>query len=110
LKRPKAWDEVTVFSEFEDGGKDILEHASNAPQYWELEYNGLEDEDANILDQFWDAHRLSVSFTFIEPRDHPWTGTEGATYTGCYFAEPMSRNHDKVWIQSRKVVIVKRPA
>lgn len=110
LKRPKAWDEVTVTSVFEDGGRDFLEHASNAPQYWELEYNGLEDEDANILDEFYASHRLSVSFIFIEPRDHPWTGNEGDTFTGCYFAQPMEKNHDKVWIQSRKIVIAKYPA
>lgn len=110
LKRPKSWQEVTVFSEFEDGGKDILVHAASPPQYWELEYDGLEDEDANILDEFWDAHGLHTPFTFIEPRTHPSTGVEGATYTNCYFAEPMERDHSKVWIQRRKVIIVKRPS
>jgi hypothetical protein len=109
LKRPKAWAEVTVFSVFEDGGRDVLEHADNAPQYWELDYDGLEDEDANILDEFWESHRLSVPFTFIEPRDHPSTGSEGLTVTGCYFVS-FERDHNKVWIQSRKIVIAKYPA
>lgn len=113
LKHPKAWEEVTVISEFEDGGRDFLEHAANAPQRWSLTYNGLEDDDANILDEFYASHRRTVSFTFIEPRNHPWTYTEGDTYTGCYF-EDFKKNHADVngakYIHSRDIVIVKYPA
>jgi hypothetical protein len=109
LKRPKSWDEITVESEFEDGGRDFLIRAASPPQYYELTYDGLSDEDANILDQFWEAHGLSISFTFIEPRDHPWTGSEGITVTGCHFVS-YERDHSKVWIQSRKIVIAKYPA
>lgn len=109
LKRPKDWESITVFSDFEDGGRDSVLHAATPPQFWELTYNGLEDEDANILDQFWDAHGLHVSFIFIEPRDHPSTGVEGGTFTGCKFVS-YERDHEKVWIQARKIVIVKRPA
>lgn len=109
LKRAKDWSTVTVISTFEDQGVDTNESAVNAPQFWDLEYDGLEDEDANILDQFWDAHRRVVPFTFIEPRDHPWTGVEGDTVTGCYFWS-YEKDHTKVWIQSRKIVIVKFPS
>lgn len=110
LKRPKDWAAVTVFSVFEDGARDALQHANNAPQYYELEYNGLTDDDANILDEFFEAHRLSVLFTFIEPRDHPWTGIEGNTVTGCVFIS-YERDHNKVRdTQQRRVVIAKFPA
>jgi hypothetical protein len=113
LKVRKDYKEITVFSKFEDGGVDTVEHADDAPQRWELEYNGLSDEDANILDQFYDAHRLSQTFTFIEPRDHPWTFQEGSTFTGCQF-ESYEKDHADVngvkYIQQRKVVIVKYPA
>lgn len=109
LRHPKDWKSVTVFSEFEDGGVDALEHANDAAIRWEIEYNGLEDEDANILDEFFEVHRFSVPFTFIEPRDHPWTGGEGNTYTDVYF-EDYRKDHDKVWIQSRSVRLVRRPA
>lgn len=113
LKRAKDYDEITVKSRFEDGGVDTEEHAADAPQRWELIYDGLSDEDANILDQFWDTHRLSRTFTFIEPRDHPWTYQEGNTVTGCNF-ESFTRDHGDIngvkFIQKRKVVIVKYPA
>lgn len=109
LKRAKDYKEITVFSKFEDGGVDTLEHADDAAQIWELEYDGLTDEDANILDEFWDDHRLSIKFTFIEPRDHPWTYQEGDTVTGCNFVS-FDKDHDKVkGIQKRKVVIAKYP-
>jgi hypothetical protein len=108
LRHPKDWNAVTVKAEFEDGGTDYLLRAADAPLIWDLEYNGLEDEDANILDEFWENHRLEIPFTFIEPRDHPWTGVEGNTYTGIHF-ESYERDHEKVWIQSRKIRLVKHP-
>lgn len=109
LRLPKDWKSITVFSEFEDGGVDVLEHADDAPIRWEITYDGLEDEDANILDEFFEAHRYSVPFTFIEPRDHPWTGGEGNTYTDVYF-EDYIRDHTQISIQSRIVKLVRRPA
>lgn len=107
LKRPKDWGAITVVSTFEDGGKDFGLHAAIPPQFYELEYDGLTDEDANILDEFWNDHGLHTTFIFIEPRDHPWTFQEGATVTGCRFVS-YDRDHNKVkTIQSRKVVIAK---
>ena len=109
LKRPKDWAAITYESTFEDGGKDFGLHAITPPQFYELEYDGLTDEDANILDEFWNDHGMHVKFTFIEPRDHPWTGVEGLTVTGCNFVS-FDRDHNKVkTIQSRKVVIAKYP-
>lgn len=113
LRHPKAWEEVTETSEFEDGGRDFLERAADAPQRWTLIYNGLTDEDANILDVFYAAHRRSRAFTFIEPRDHPWTYSEGDTYTGCYFEDFKKDHADQngvKLIQSREITIAKYPA
>lgn len=110
LKRPKDWASVTVSSEFEDGGRDFLVRAPTPPQFYELTYDGLTDEDANILDEFWDAHGQHVKFTFIEPRNHPWTGVEGLTVTGCNIVS-YERDHNKVKnTQSRKIVIAKYPS
>lgn len=110
LKRPKDWPAITVISEFEDGGRDFLERAASPPQYYELEYDGLLDTDAYILDAFYETQRLSVLFTFVEPRDHPWTGAEGNTVAGCNI-QSYERNHLKVkGMQSRKIVIVKYQA
>lgn len=106
LKRKKDYKEITVKSVFEDGGVDTLEHAADAAQRYEFTYDGLDDQEADVLDAFWDAHRLSQVFTLIEPRDEPWTG-EGNTVEVQF--ESFEGDHDKVWVQSRKVVLVHYP-
>lgn len=113
LKHRKDYSEITIESVYEDQGRDFNTTADGAPQRWELTYDGLTDEDANILDQFWDAHKKHVTFTFIEPRDHPWTYQEGDTFTGCRF-ESFDKDHADVngvkFIQQRHVIIVKYPS
>ena len=110
LKVRKDWGSLTLISKFEDGGIDTNTSAANCLQEYRLSYDGLTDEDANILDVFWDTHGLHTTFTFIEPRDHPWTFQEGATVTGCRFIS-YEKDHDKVkGIQRREVVIGKYPS
>lgn len=102
--------EITLISKYEDQGRDFNTSADDAPQRWELFYDGLTDEDANILDEFYNTHKLHVTFTFIEPRDHPWTYQEGGTYTGVRFESPIEKDHEKVkGIQRRTVRLVKYP-
>ncbi len=109
LKVAKDWAAITTISRFEDGGIDSNQHAVNTVQEYRLSYDGLTDEEAVILDNFWDAHRLSVTFTFVEPRDHPWTEIEGDTVTGCRFIS-YEKDHDNVKsTQRREVVIGKYP-
>lgn len=110
LRKAKDWGSVTLVSVYEDQGRDFNTSADDCPIIWELTYDGLTDEDANILDQFWDDHGIATGFTFIEPRNHPWTGTEGSTYTDCHFVS-FEKDHDKVkGIQKRLVVIAKYPS
>lgn len=109
LKVRKDWQRITRISQYEDSGIDTNESAANTVQEWEFEYDGLSDDDAVTLDNFWDTHRLSQTFTLIEPRDHPWTGLDGDTVTGCRFIS-YEKDHRKVkFTQSRRVVIGKYP-
>lgn len=109
LKRAKDWSENTLESKYEDLGRDFNTSADDVPQYWEILYDGLSEEGAQILDDFWNAHKKHVTFTFIEPRNAPWTDQEGDTYTGVRF-ESYEKDHSKVWIQSRQVVLVRYPS
>jgi hypothetical protein len=113
LKVRKDWASITLISKYEDGGIDTNTSANDCLQEYRLFYDGLTDEDANILDQFWDAHGLNIPFTFIEPRDHPWTGIEGDTVTGCRFIS-YEKDHADVngvkTIQKREVIIGKYPS
>lgn len=109
LKRIKDFKEITVQSQFEDGGVDVLERALDAPQRWEFTYDGLSESEAEVLDNFWLNHRLSQHFSLIEPRDFPWTHVEGDTFEDVQF-ESYTKDHSKVDVQSRDVVLVKYPA
>lgn len=112
LKVRRDWSRITLISEYEDGGIDTNTSADNCLQEYVLEYDGLTDEDANILDEFWDTHKLNLTFTFVEPRDHPWTLAEGSTVTGCRFIS-YDKDHANVngvkTQQQRRVVIGKYP-
>jgi hypothetical protein len=113
LRRARDWASVTITSQYEDGGMDFNTSADSTPIIWEIIYDGLSDEDANILDEFYDAHGIAIGFTFIEPRDHPWSGAEGGTFTDCHFVS-FDKDHADIngvkYEQKRKVVIAKYPS
>lgn len=112
VKHRKDYGEITVKSEFEDKGVDTLEHAPDAPQRWTLIYQGLTQTQANVIWTHYNTNRLSAKFTFKEPRDDPWTGTTGTTFTNSvnYESAPEQPEHTKVWSQSLTVKLVKYPA
>lgn len=109
-RHPKDYKEITIFSKFEDGGVHINETATDAPQRWTLIYRGLTQTQAKVILDHYNTNRLSGSFSFQEPRNDPWTATTGTTYTGVRYEEPVEQpDHDKVWIQSLTVKLIKRP-
>lgn len=108
-KMAKDWAGVTVVAIFEDQSADFQKSAADAPQIYELLYDGLSETQAKILDDFWDAHGIDTPFTFYEPRDYPWTGNEGNTVTDCYF-KSYEKDHTQIHIQGRRVELVKYPA
>lgn len=111
LKKEKDYSEITLISKYEDGGRDFNLSAADAPQIYELEYDGLTDDQVEVLDDFFDTHKYSEPFTFVEPRDEPWGFVQGDTVPGCVFVAPYQKDHNKVkYTQSRKVVIAKYPA
>lgn len=111
-KHRKDYGEVTVSSEFEDGGVDLLMHAADAPQRWTLIYQGLTQTQRKTIIDHWNTNKLTGLFTFKEPRDEPWTGTTGTTYTNLvqYESAPEEPQHSKVWSQSLTVHLIMRPA
>lgn len=112
IKHPKDYREITVFSEFEDGSVDSNQYAADAPQRWTLIYGGLTQTQAKTILDHYNTHKLSTKFTFKEPRDDPWTGTTGTTYTDLVQYEvPIEQpEHNKVWSQALTVKLVKYPA
>lgn len=105
-KHAKNWTEISLISTYEDKGFDVNESADDALQRWTLEYDGLSEADAKILDDFWDNHRRSQPFTFIEPRDYPWTYGEGELFAGVYFEDYQKPNTVQYHVQARVVRLV----
>lgn len=112
IKHRKDWGEITVKSEFEDGAIDALQHAADAPQRWTLIYTGLTQTQLKVILDHYDAHRIVTKFTFKEPRNDPWTGTVGTTYTDLvnYESAPEQPEHLKLWANSLTVKLVKYPS
>lgn len=111
VKHSLDYKEVTIFSKFEDGGVDTNESATTAPQRWTFVYRGLTQTQAKVILDHYNSNRLSTKFTLQEPRNDPWTGTTGTTHTNAVqYEEPVEQpEHDKVWIQSLTVKLIKRP-
>lgn len=109
IKHRKNWSEITLISVYEDKGVDTNTSADDMPQRWTLEYDGLDESQVAILDDFWDQHKLTVDFTFVEPRDAPWSGIEGDTITNVRFESYEDGDHDKVRINRRIVHLIKYP-
>lgn len=107
FKRAKDYKDITDISVFEDEGRDTNEHASDAPQYYELSYDGLTETQAKTLDDHYNTNRLSGTFSFQEPRNEPWT-TTGSTVTVRYDSYERPK-HSHYNIQARNVVLIKTP-
>lgn len=114
IKHPKDFKEISVFSEFEDKGVDVTEHAADAPQRWTLFYKGLSQTQRNVILTHYNTNKLSAKFTFKEPRDDPWTGTTGSTFTNLvqYESAPEQPEHLIVMgsAHSLTVHLIMRPA
>lgn len=111
IKHPLDYKEITIFSTFEDGGRDTNESATTAPQRWTFTYTGLTQTQAKVVLDHYNTNRLSTKFTLQEPRNDPWTGTTGTTYTNLVqYETPVEQpEHNKVWGQSLTVKLVKYP-
>ena len=109
FKHVPSYDEITIDSKYEDGGKDYNTSADTPPQRWTLEYDGLTEAQAKVLDDHYaSALGTVLGFSFTEPRNVPWT-TTGSTYTDVHY-ENYTKNHTQVGIQSREIVLIKRPS
>lgn len=97
-------------TEYDDGGRDTkLQNGGNGIKSWVLNYDGLNQTWAAILD----AHALAAklangdgpsanTFSFRDP----WDAT---LYSGVRYLSYERPAHNKRWAQARQVVLVKYP-
>lgn len=91
--------------DYEDGGASFVAMNDTGPIYFELEYNGLTAAQAAlILAHFADAGSELFGFSFTNPR----TST---VYTDVHYApDGFQEDHSRIWNNSFRIRLVKRPA
>lgn len=88
---------------YADKGQDTFLSFTNPVRRWVFDYEGLTEVEAQILDDhFASAYGTHLGFAFTDPR----TGT---AYTGVKYERYERPAHEKVWLQSRRVQLIKRP-
>lgn len=99
-KLPKEYDAVTERHEYEDGGHGFNEVNSDTTQFWEIEYKGLSQDEADVFDAFNDQARRARTFSFTDK----W----GEVHTGVRIAE-YDRNHQghRSWNHSVRFLLAK---
>lgn len=99
---PPDYDAVTTAHEYEDGGKSFNLDSEQQPRSFEISYDGLSELEAQILDDHYDEAKGQINdFTFTHPR----TGEE---IEGVHYLS-YERSHEKTWMQTRRVVLIRYP-
>lgn len=100
---PQPWASVTSVHEYEDRGRSFNVATDTPPQFWEIEFNGLTKEEAEIFDAFNSAARMDRTFSLIDKY--------GETHTGVRIVE-YARSHEghKSWSKSVRFRLAKYPA
>lgn len=84
---------------YEDGGCDV-DIRPCGPQRIDLEYDGLTQTDAAILDaHFATAKGKTNTFSFFDQRN-------GLTYTGARYEKYEVDKHSKYWSLARRITLV----
>lgn len=97
---PIDWKEVTISHEYEDGGRSFNEVSNDAPRRWDIEYNGLSPDIADLFEQFYNAYRFAKKFAF--------TDKLGVTHQNVQI-EAFANEHEahKSWIKNVSFRLVK---
>jgi hypothetical protein len=99
-KVPRNWGTVTIAHTYEDESKTFSDTSDTPPQFWEVGFTGLNQEEAEIFDEFWEAARLKNPFTFIDKY--------GVSHSDVRIAS-FERDHDanKSWSSTATFQLVK---
>lgn len=103
-----------IYTAFEELAQDWGEHGGAFPdgvplwntiqttpvRRWRIEYNGLDQTEADLLDDHFYSTRGGISFSMTVPRT-------SEALTGVRYESYRSNGHQKIWAQSRSVILVK---
>jgi hypothetical protein len=98
---PTDYSEVTYVNEYEDGGRSFNQ-SGTPPKRWEVEFTGLDQDEADIFDVFHDLVKMVGTFDFTDP--------DNVTHTGVR-VESYSRTHQehRSWINTVAFTLTQYP-
>lgn len=103
---PQPPESQMVEQVFDDLGADYLTpYPDKELLRWRLEWQGLNEAEAAILDAFYQQHKRGNAFFFWDWRADNYAGR---LYDNCRFSR-YDRDHTKVRWQSRTIEIIRRP-
>lgn len=90
---PNEWDKVTAEHVYEDDGRSFSTTTDTPPKRWQVSFDGLTQDEADMFDAFADEVRRTKTFDFTDK----W----GVKHEGVRVTE-YSRSHDahKSWVHS----------
>lgn len=102
VDHPPEWPAASIKT-FKDGGATYSLQNTNYVLRWELSYDALTREDAEVLDNHYlEAQSIFGSFSFRHPR-------RGVLFTNVHYESFEYPAHEHVDCQSRHIVLIKRP-
>ena len=98
---PTDYSEVTYVNEYEDGGRSFNQ-SGTPPKRWEVQFTGLDQDEADIFDVFHDLVKMVGTFDFTDP--------DNVTHTGVR-VESYSRTHQehRSWINTVAFTLTQYP-
>lgn len=73
---------------------------TSAVRRWQIDYDGLDQNEADLLDDHFYSTRGGISFSMTVPRT-------GEVLTGVRYESYKSNGHVKIWAQARSMILVK---
>ena len=91
-------DYEVITYKFDDGGADV-NVVPCGPRKWMLDYDGLSEAEAALLDNHYDlAKGRANDFTFLD--------REGVSHIGVMYESYDRPKHTKYWAQARRIVLI----
>ena len=98
---PADYSEVTYTNDYEDGGRSFNQ-SGTPPKRWEIEFTGLDPDEAEIFDIFHDLVKMVGTFDFTDPASVTYSDVRVESY---------ERNHTghRSWINTVRFTLTQYP-
>jgi hypothetical protein len=98
---PADYSEVTYTNDYEDGGRSFNQ-SGTPPKRWEVEFTGLDPDEAEIFDIFHDLVKMVGTFDFTDPASVTYSDVRVESYE-------RTHNEHRSWINTVRFTLTQYP-